>query len=131
MASMNLKRYYEAASKTDKSMAVAGLVKAVRAACPSGGFLKQDVKSGRFISVGGRETREKVGHCLRDMIASMREDPRRAEEFKTLQSNMVNYAIKKNSQVSKPMDMSEEQKNILQKLESGFEGTVQELLGKS
>jgi len=64
MAALNLKRYYEAAKKTSKSMVVLCMVQAMRESCPSGGFLKLDPKrkenQPHWISIGGRETREKV-----------------------------------------------------------------------
>lgn len=65
MAALNLKRYYEAAKKANKSMVVICLIQAMRESCPSGGFLKMDTKRSEkeqplWISIGGRETREKV-----------------------------------------------------------------------
>eukprot|EP00934_Nitzschia_sp_Nitz4_P002517 Nitzschia sp. Nitz4//scaffold4_size323378//57938//58859//NITZ4_000627-RA/size323378-snap-gene-0.403-mRNA-1//1//CDS//3329553300//2507//frame0 len=131
MAALNLKRYYEAEVKADKSMVVAGLVQAMREACPSGGFLKIDPKRKAeqgWISVGGRETREKVGHCLRDMIASMREDPRRKDQLEVLQASKVCSRPRK--RVRLPVSMSEQQKSILRKLEAGFDGSSLELLIK-
>lgn len=131
MITLNLKRYYEAKIKTDKSMVVAGIVCAMREACPSGGFLKPDPKRKDkkvFITVGGRETREKVGHCLRDMIASIREDTRRNDQLKILEAPKIQARplAKPNHQL--PTKMSDQQIQILRRLERGFDGSVEDLL---
>ena len=65
MASMNLKRYFEAELKIEKTTVVHGLVNSMKEACPSGGFLKRtkDKKNIQWMSIAGRERLDKVGHC--------------------------------------------------------------------
>ena len=131
MITLNLKRYYEAKIKADKSMVVAGIVCAMREACPSGGFLKPDPKRKDkkvFITVGGRETREKVGHCLRDMIASIREDTRRNDQLKILEAPKIQARPLPKPNHQLPTKMSDQQIQILRRLERGFDGSVEDLL---
>jgi hypothetical protein len=125
MATMNLKRYFEAPTKMDKSMVVYSLVKAMREACPSGGFLKKDKDTNRWISIGETEAREKVGHCLRDMIASSKEDPRLLEAEDVIQAETDTSVFEDPAHPN----MSAEQIRILQILEEGYVGGVEELIG--
>jgi hypothetical protein len=71
---MNLKRYQNARCKVDKTLVVIGIVNSIRKSSPCGGFIKKCTKSGRWISMSDEAAREKVGHCLRDMLASQREN---------------------------------------------------------
>lgn len=72
---MNLKRYQSAKCKVDKTLVVIGIVNSIRKSSPlSGGFIKKCPKTGRWVSMSDEAAREKVGHCLRDMIASHRDD---------------------------------------------------------
>ena len=73
MIAMNLKRYSDSPTKLQKTHVVVSLVMAMRDASPYGGFLKRDPTTNRWISIGDTEAREKVGHCLRDMIANSKE----------------------------------------------------------
>ncbi len=130
MAALNLKRYFEAESKSEKSTVVAGLVQAIRESCPSGGFLKMDAKRNVWLSVGGRETREKAGHCFRDMIAAIREDDRKADQYAILTApKPCERPLQKPNNM--PTAMTPQQLLILQRLESGFDGSVEELLRQS
>ena len=127
MAAMNLKRYYEAESKADKSLVVSGLVQAIRESCPSGGFLKLDSKRNVWLSVGGRETREKAGHCFRDMIAAIRDDNRKKDQLDLLTApKSCEHPLRKPKTTFTLM--TSQQQLVLQRLESGFEGSVQDLL---
>jgi hypothetical protein len=71
---MNLNRYQNARCKVDKTLVVIGIVNSIRRSSPCGGFIKKCPKTGRWISMSDEAAREKVGHCLRDMIASTRID---------------------------------------------------------
>ena len=54
-----------------------GIVNSIRKSSPSGGFIKKDPNlNNRWISMSDESAREKVGHCLRDMIANKREEAR-------------------------------------------------------
>lgn len=130
MAALNLKRYFEAESKADKSLVVSGLVQAIRESCPSGGFLKMDSKKNVWLSVGGRETREKAGHCFRDMLAAIREDNRRRDQYSILTApNACERPLTRPNII--PTAMTPQQQAILQILESGFDGSVEELVRQS
>lgn len=74
LIAMNLTRYLAARCKVDKTLVVVGIVNTIRNATPAGGFLKKCPKRGRWVSMSDESAREKVGHCLRDMIASQRDD---------------------------------------------------------
>ena len=127
MAAMNLKRYYEAESKADKSLVVSGLVQAIRESCPSGGFLKLDSKRNVWLSVGGRETREKAGHCFRDMIAAIRDDNRKKDQLDLLTAPKSCEEPLRKPKTTFTL-MTSQQQFVLQRLESGFDGSVDELL---
>lgn len=134
---MNIKRYHMAHTKAEKTMIVHRVVRAMREACPSGGFLKKDRKSDRWVSIGGTEAREKVGHCLRDMIAAMKGG--RHELGDVLNSSDKDY-WNIDDKASKKMttsigdnlhimtEMSKQQTLILKRLEEGFEGSVKDLV---
>ena len=124
----------------DKTFVVISIVNAIRDASPFGGFLKKDKGTGRWISIGDLEAREKVGHCLRDMIASTKEDPRnrKAGQIEKLTSGAKTASAPTSPFVKHPsklrsssIEMSAEQKLILRRLEAGFKGSVAELLGKT
>lgn len=130
MAALNLKRYYEGQSKLDKTAVVQQVLDAMREASPSGGFLKPD-SSGQtvWLSVGERETKEKIGHCMRDMIAAMREEERRKEQFEIFtESKCCDRPLLQ--QVNMPREMTAEQRLVLRRLESGYDGPVDKLLKK-
>ncbi|CAB9502932.1 Nitrilase family, member 2 [Seminavis robusta] len=74
LIAMNLERYLAARCKVDKTLVVVGIVDTIRNAKPTGGFLKRCPKTARWISLSDESAREKVGHCLRDMIASQRDN---------------------------------------------------------
>lgn len=62
----------------DKSTVVNGIVQAMRESCPSGGFLKSDPKrkdadGPLWLSIGGRETREKVSLDVNELDCEVRE----------------------------------------------------------
>lgn len=78
LTAMNLKRYQSSKCKVDKTMIVVGIVNAIRRSSPMGGFIKKDRDNGRWISMSDEGAREKVGHCLRDMNASQREEKKKA-----------------------------------------------------
>ena len=77
------------------------------------------------MSIAGRERLDKVGHCLRDMIASIRDDPRRKETLKILQ--MPGVSPRKRKRDATTENLSDQQKKILRKLEYGFTGDAAEL----
>lgn len=76
LTAMNLKRYQNAKCKVDKTVVVIGIVNSIRKSSPSGGFIKKCPNTGRWISMSDEGAREKVGHCLRDMIGNKREEAR-------------------------------------------------------
>lgn len=76
LTAMNLKRYQNAKCKVDKTVVVIGIVNSIRKSSPSGGFIKKCPSTGRWISMSDEGAREKVGHCLRDMIGNKREEAR-------------------------------------------------------
>ena len=45
-------RYEQAETKLEKSIIVSQIIESVRAACPEGGFVKRDPKTGRWFEVG-------------------------------------------------------------------------------
>jgi hypothetical protein len=70
---MNLKKYVNAKTKSDKSLLVTSIVRQVREGSPSGaGFLKMDT-TGRWMSLDEDQAREKVGHALRDAHGSLKQ----------------------------------------------------------
>jgi hypothetical protein len=64
---MNLTRYVEAKTRTDKSIVVNNIVEQIWDASPNGGFVKKDA-SGLWYVTTTPVAREKVGHALRDCI---------------------------------------------------------------
>jgi hypothetical protein len=62
-----LDEYAKAKSKLDKSGVLASLVDQIRAASPTGGFVKQD-DSGRWFEVGDFLAREKTSQAFRDAL---------------------------------------------------------------
>lgn len=101
---MNLKRYQSARCKVDKTLVVIGIVNSIRRSSPLGGFIKKCLKTGRWISMSDEAAREKVGHCLRDMIASQRDDQHSgkvpkatSEEVKAPQSQQVQMDVLANA----------------------------------
>jgi hypothetical protein len=66
----NLKAYSDALTKTDKSYVVQEVVDQMRKRSPSGGFVKKDSKTGKWIAVDETTTRAKVGHSFRDSLTA-------------------------------------------------------------
>jgi hypothetical protein len=66
---MNLTRYVEAKTRTDKSIVVNNIVDQIWDASPNGGFVKKDA-SGFWYVTTNPVAREKVGHALRDCITA-------------------------------------------------------------
>ena len=105
---MNLRRYQSAKCKNDKTLVVIGIVNSIRKSSPCGGFIKRCAKTNRWISMSDEGAREKVGHCLRDMIASQRETIEKEKQQEQLQQqqqrqradqkNANNLALKNNNQ---------------------------------
>jgi hypothetical protein len=143
MALLNLNRYHESLSKMEKSTIVHGVVKAQRDCCEIGGFLKKKKGGDEWISIGGSEATEKVGHCLRDMIAAIRkEEPkqnawrqpnlaiRRHSEAGSSQSEVETATGPEPTEDPNSLKLSEEQMQIIRILEKGFDGTVEQLFQK-
>lgn len=104
-------------------------MQAVNDACPSGGFLRplDGPGSKRFESLGSVASHEKTGHAIRDLISHMRKDEKRTEEWakfnevpKPLQPMRAPNVL--------PLEMSNQQLLVLQRLEMGFDGPLEELL---
>jgi len=71
---MNLKKYVDAKTKADKSIIVASIVDRVREGSPiNGGFVKKDVKTGRWMSIDEAVARDKVGHAMRDAVSASKQ----------------------------------------------------------
>merc|ERR1711937_459544 len=62
---MGLEQYDNASNKNEKSKVVTEIIENVRI---RGNFVKQDAKTGTFVPVSSRLTREKVGQGLRDAL---------------------------------------------------------------
>jgi hypothetical protein len=69
IVAMNLTRYVEAKTRTDKSTVVNNIVDQIWDASPNGGFVKRDA-SGLWSVAPTPVAREKVGHALRDCITA-------------------------------------------------------------
>jgi hypothetical protein len=66
---MNLKSYVESKTKLNKSMIVNTIVENVRESSPAtGGFVKNDFITGKWMTLDNSVARSKVGHALRDAI---------------------------------------------------------------
>lgn len=64
----HIKEYSEATEKLEKGFIVSRVVKTIREACPVGAFVKYE--HGKWIDVGERAAREKVGAAFRDALHS-------------------------------------------------------------
>lgn len=134
MVALNLKRYYEGPTKVNKSAIVVDFFNAMRESCPrSGGFLKADpARESAWLAVGSTETKTKIGHCMRDMLALMRESD---DENKRVQFEVVAAEKACGRPLPKPEApencMTSEQRMVLRQLESGYDGPVDRLLRKN
>ena len=66
--SMNLSRYTAAPTKGDKSKVILSVIEMIRAV--GGRFLKWSSKRRMWVELDEKQTREKVGHALRDMAVT-------------------------------------------------------------
>lgn len=66
---------------------------------------------------------------MRDMIAAMREDDRRRDQYDMLNANK-SCPVPQTKPTNLPTTMSAEQHSILQLLETGFEGRAEDLFRK-
>ena len=64
----SVERYEQSETKLEKSIIVSQIIESVREGCPEGGFVKRDIKSGRWYEVGDVWAREKVGQSIRDVL---------------------------------------------------------------
>lgn len=62
--------YVLAESKVDKSVVLDSVVRLVKEASPNGGFIRQDRTTGRWYRIPDSQARDKVGHCMRDLVQS-------------------------------------------------------------
>jgi hypothetical protein len=68
---------------------------------------------------------------MNDMITLMREEERRKEQLEILDAEKAcDRPLPKCPQTIMPTEMTPEQRRVLQRLESGFEGTVSKLLSE-
>ena len=67
---MNLDKYMKAVSKFEKSLVITSIIDQQRATFPNGWFVKKDLQSGMWLSLGDEPAREKVGHAIRDALAA-------------------------------------------------------------
>ncbi|CAB9497654.1 Nitrilase family, member 2 [Seminavis robusta] len=95
ITAMNVKRYQNTKCKVDKSLIVIGIVNSIRKASPCGGFIKKCQTTGRWISMSDEAAREKVGHCLRDMIASKRDEKSKQAKVAAKEEAALNAAMPK------------------------------------
>jgi hypothetical protein len=63
---LHLRQYMDAKSRMEKTLVVNAVVEAITEA--GGRFLKQDSKTEKWVTVGPKKAREKVGHALRDAV---------------------------------------------------------------
>jgi len=94
---MNLERYSQSRSKSDKSHIVGEIVDIIRES--GGGFVAKDKKSGRWIEISDAMAREKVGALFRDFLHSQyrssaksktaRRRANRIQQARTLEPKMV------------------------------------------
>ena len=64
----SIQRYIKAGNRFDKSLVVHGIVEKIRSA--GGRFLKQDSKTRRWYELSEQQSKEKVGHAIRDAASS-------------------------------------------------------------
>jgi hypothetical protein len=64
----NVDRYFSAASKADKTTLIVAIVEKIR---QRGGLFVKNDNGKNWYDIGNRQAREKVGHSLRDQVASM------------------------------------------------------------
>lgn len=76
-------------------MVVIGIVNSIRKSSPCGGFIKRCPQTNRWISMSNEAAREKVGHCLRDTIASQREEQRQVAGGNTISSRVARQQERK------------------------------------
>ena len=88
LCEMNLDRYTAATTKIEKSLIVMSIVDTIRDAGGddgkgTGGFVKEDVQTGRWYEISEAAAREKVGQKLREIL-SRRKGGRKPKVSQTL-----------------------------------------------
>lgn len=90
---MNLTRYVEAKTRTDKSRVVNNIVDQIWEASPNGGFVKR-ADLGLWYVTTSSVAREKVGHALRDcMTAPLRQKSKSTAVEQRSSLKQAQYAI--------------------------------------
>ena len=75
-------KYAQTDTKLEKSLIVSEIIESIRAASPTGGFVKYVKKDARWYEVGDQWAREKVGQSLRDLLHSQYKSSTKAKRIR-------------------------------------------------
>ena len=136
LALLNMKRYHSYQLESEKSQLVAGMVQAIHVACPcSGGFLTpvvdgtEETSPVRYESMSWKEAHAQTDQVMKDAIHDLSTQVSRKEEWDELcRPPMMLHDLSLTKPTFLPLEMSVQQHLVLQRLEAGFEGSVEELM---
>ena len=128
-----MKRYHSYHLESEKSKLVAGMVQAIHVASPSGGFLKpveddEDSTPVRFESMSLKEAHTQTEQVMKDAIHDLSTQESRKDEWDQLCWPPMMLLGPLTKPTTLPLEMSVQQHLVLQRLEAGFEGSVEELV---
>ena len=73
----NIQNYQMASTMASKSLVIISIVDTIRDAANRGYLVKEDKSTGRWIDIGDRHAREKVGFAIRDLIKAKKKSQAR------------------------------------------------------